>query len=153
MISNHRNVCLFTKWMRNMVCKTPPKLIDLIMIFLKLLRMRNACNDPKLRPYKTNKNHRDMCTDESLKPALLCSKITQIHIKTTQQTAAIAAIILKYRNIIIVNINCVWAFQSEGRTTKDVPTAASPKEIVATFSEIFHLRYGVKRHRIIWNWV
>ena len=33
----------------------------------------------------------------------------------------------KYGNMIIVNMNETWTFQSEGRKTKDAPTAASPK--------------------------
>ena len=34
----------------------------------------------------------------------------------------------KYENMIIVNTYGVWAFQSEGRTTKDLPAAASPQK-------------------------
>jgi hypothetical protein len=33
----------------------------------------------------------------------------------------------KYGNMIIVNMNETWTFQSEGRKAKDAPTAASPK--------------------------
>jgi hypothetical protein len=46
----------------------------------------------------------------------------------------------KYGNMIIVNMNDAWAFQSEGRKTNNVPTAASPKRKSSPpFWENFHL--------------
>ena len=68
-----------------------------------------------------------MCTDESKN---VSTTMLKDHINTYQNNRIKRGNCrdhFKYENMIIVNMNDAWAFQSEGRKTNNVPTATSSK--------------------------
>ena len=68
-----------------------------------------------------------MCIDESKKisTAMLEDHTSTYKNNTTKR--GYCRDYFEYENMIVVNMNETWTFQSEERKTKDAPTVTSPK--------------------------